>query len=176
MPEIAMRNGAKIWTMPAWLVPLTNHIPPGQFARYLMVGATNTVVGYGSFALLTALLAPVISNSYILASVLSSVLNITFAFLNYKWFVFKTKGNYLREWLRCITVYGSGMVFGTMLLPVIVFVLHRLFHIGSGAPYLAGGILTCVTVIYSFLGHRKFSFRPPSQGSEIGEGGKEARC
>ena len=34
-----------------------------------------------------------------LAVVPSTVINITVAFLGYKWFVFKTKGNYLREWM-----------------------------------------------------------------------------
>ena len=34
-------------------------------------------------------------------------LGITVAFLCYKHFVFRTKGNYLKEWLRCFAVYGS---------------------------------------------------------------------
>ena len=29
---------------------LVDHIPPGQFGRYLLVGAWNTLFGYGSFA------------------------------------------------------------------------------------------------------------------------------
>jgi hypothetical protein len=33
-----------------WIAKLTRHIPPGQFGRYLLVGAWNTLFGYGSFA------------------------------------------------------------------------------------------------------------------------------
>src|ERR1700674_2234048 len=89
------------------LAALTRHIPPGQFGRYLLVGLGNTVFGYATFAFFTAILDRYVPQSYMLASVLASVLNITVAFLGYKWFVFKTKGNYLREWGRCVGVYGG---------------------------------------------------------------------
>ena len=145
-----------------WWGQLTQHIPPGQFGRYLLVGLWNTLFGYGTFALLTALLTPIVPYSYIWASLLSSLLNITVAYLGYKWFVFKTKGNYLREWMRCVAVYGSGILFTLMALPVLVFLIRRKTHFVSQAPYIAGAILTFVVVVYSFLGHKKFSFRSPS--------------
>src|SRR5271169_2208371 len=87
---------------------LTSHIPPEQFGRYLLVGAWNTLFGYGSFATLTAVLDPIVPHSYILACVIASLLNITVSYLGYKWFVFKTQGNYLREWARCVTVYSGA--------------------------------------------------------------------
>ncbi len=155
----------KSWTMPAWLVPLTTHIS-GQFARYLMVGAVNTLFGYSSFAILTALLTPFIPYSYVVASVISNLINITFSYLNYKSFVFKTRGNYAREWFRCVAVYSGGIAIGALLLPVIVFLLRRIFHAGSAAPYLAGGILTCMTAVYSFLSHRTFSFHAASKTTQ----------
>ncbi|HLJ86866.1 MAG TPA: GtrA family protein [Candidatus Angelobacter sp.] len=129
-----------------------------------MVGVVNTVFGYGSFALLTVTLAHLIPNSYILAGFLSGLLNVTFAYLNYKWIVFKTKGNYFREWLRCVTVYGASMAVGTLLLPVIVVLIHRFTSIGAGAPYVAGAILTAWTAVSGFLGHKKFSFQPIPDG------------
>ena len=141
---------------------LTGHIPPGQFGRYLLVGVWNTLFGYGTFALLTAVLTPIVPYSYMWASLLSSVLSITVAYLGYKWFVFKTKGNYLREWLRCVAVYASGIVIGLVVLPVLVTLIRRTTHFFSQAPYIAGAILTAVTVVYSFVGHKKFSFRTPS--------------
>ena len=148
--------------MTLWTENLRSHISLGQFGRYLLVGVWNTLFGYGTFALLTALLTPVVPYSYIWASLLSSLLNITVAYLGYKWFVFKTKGNYLREWLRCVAVYGSGILFTLMALPVLVFLIRRNTHLVSQAPYIAGAILTVVVVVYSFLGHKKFSFRSPS--------------
>ena len=40
---------------------------------------------------------------------LANLIAITVAFLGYKWFVFRTRGNYLVEWIRCFGVYGSSM-------------------------------------------------------------------
>jgi len=140
---------------------ITRHIPPGQFGRYLIVGVWNTLFGYGTFAFFTAILNPVIPHSYIAACIVSSVLNISVAYLGYKFFVFKTKGNYLREWLRCVGVYSGGIVFGVITLPVLVSLIRHNTRFFAQAPYIAGALLTACTVFYSFIGHRKFSFRTP---------------
>ncbi len=144
----------------AWIRRLTSHIPPGQFGRYLVVGLWNTLFGYGAYALLTATLAPIVPHSYIPASIIAAPLNITAAYLGYKWFVFKTHGNYLREWMRCIVVYGSSMALGVVLLPPVVLLVRRVSALDQAAPYVAGALLMGFNVIYSFLGHKKFSFRP----------------
>lgn len=149
----------------AWLTRLTGHLPPGQFVRYLMVGTWNTVFGYSTYALFTALLTPRLRFAYIYASVFSNAISITVAYLGYKFFVFKTKGNYLREWLRCILVYGSGMLPGLLLLPLLVGVLHHALHLERSAPYIAGAMLTGFGAMYSFLGHKHFSFRVPADAA-----------
>ncbi|MGD0227387.1 MAG: GtrA family protein [Terriglobia bacterium] len=156
--RLSKREGAM-----GFIARLTSHIPPGQFGRYLLVGAWNTLFGYSTFAALTALLKPYIPQSYILAAVLSSVLNISVAFLGYKWFVFRTKGNYLREWVRCLAVYGSSMVVGIGALPIVVWVIRLTSRFDRQAPYLAGALVTVFGVIYNFLGHKEFSFRPVSK-------------
>jgi putative flippase GtrA len=145
-----------------WSTTITRHIPPGQFGRYLLVGVWNTLFGYGSYVFFTAMLGPMIPHSYIVASVISSLLNITVSFLGYKWFVFKTKGNYLREWIRCVGVYSGGILFGVLTLPVLVVLIRRNTRFVAQAPYIAGALLTGVMVVYSFVGHKKFSFRSPA--------------
>lgn len=137
----------------------TRHLPPGQFGRYLLVGLWNMVFGYACFAFFTALLDKVVPHSYLAGTVLSSVLNITVAFLGYKWFVFKTKGNCLREWCRCVGVYSGSIVLGLVLLPIIVFTIRHKFGYQKEAPYIAGALLTGITVILSFFGHKHISFR-----------------
>lgn len=136
-----------------------SHIPPRQFARYLVVGAWNTVFGYGTFVALTALLTPKVPYAYIPAALLSSLLNITVAFLGYKWLVFQTKGNYLKEWLRCVAVYSSSLLLNLLLLPVMVVAVRRATGNGRSAPYIAGALLAFFGAIYSFIGHKRFSFR-----------------
>lgn len=145
---------------PAHISALAAHFPPGQFLRYLVVGAWNTLFGYSLYAALTALLTPLIPYSYMVASVLANVVSITVAFLGYKWFVFKTKGNYLREWTRCVVVYSGAIAVGLLLLPILVAMVRHYTRYQRQAPYIAGAMLTGVSVAFSFVGHRKFSFRP----------------
>jgi putative flippase GtrA len=152
-------------TLQSRLEQLAKHIPPGQFGRYLLTGIWNTLFGYGTFALFTALLAPFGRNSYIFAVIPSTLLNITVSFLGYKWFVFKTKGNYFREWCRCVAVYTSAIVLTMMLLPILVFFIRHRFGYEHQAPYIAGAALSVITVIISFFGHKNISFRQTqSQG------------
>lgn len=142
-----------------WRARFAKQMPPGQIARYLMVGVWNTVFGYSLYALFTALLMPRVRFGYIYASVASNLIAITVAYFCYKIFIFKTQGNYWVEWLRCILVYGSALLPGLVLLPLLVEGLHYGFHLGRSAPYVGGALWTGMTMIYSFLGHKNYSFR-----------------
>lgn len=144
-----------------WRVRLKRLLPYQQLGRYLLVGMWNTLFSYGSFAGLTALLNPVVPHSYMLASIISSLLSITVSYLGYKWFVFKTKGNYVREWLRCVAVYSSSILIGLVLLPVLVLAIRRETRFFAAAPYIAGALLAGFSFVYSFVGHKNFSFRIP---------------
>jgi putative flippase GtrA len=147
-------------TRARWMEWIANYFPPGQFGRYLVVGLSNTLFGYSTYALFTALLTPHIPYPYVVAVVLAYFFNVTFAFLNCKWFIFKTKGGYLREWARCIVVYAGTIATGTALLPAMVFVVRHLTPADRSAPYVAGAILMGSTSILGFLGHKNFTFAP----------------
>lgn len=158
---MSSRKSASILTdaAPGRFASLTRHIPPGQLGRYLLVGIWNTGFAYGTYAGFTALFDRRMPYGYLLASVLSNILNITVSFLGYKWFVFKTKGNYIQEWLRSLSVYGSSMLFGFLALAPLVYVFRTLLGFQHAAPYLAGAVLTGVSVLISFFGHKHISFR-----------------
>ena len=173
---------------------LVNLFPAGQFLRYLGVGIFNTVFGYISFVVVLTLLNAVLPAhllylTVILASILATPLNITVAYFCYKFLVFRTKGNYLGEWLKCFAVYGTGMIPGLVALSAITrflqSLIHRhaaslhvflstveghlsghplafLQHMATGkamAGYIAGAIVVGVSTIYSFVGHKKVTFR-----------------
>jgi putative flippase GtrA len=89
-----------------------------QFLRYVLVGGFNTVFGYGLFALLNWLFKGLGPYSYMYAAVLANPIAITLNFLGYKWFVFRTHGNYMAEWFRCLGVCGSSMLIGLVGLPI----------------------------------------------------------
>jgi len=173
---------------------LVNLFPAGQFLRYLGVGIFNTVFGYISFVVVLTLLNAVLPAhllylTVILASILGTPLNITVAYFCYKFLVFRTKGNYLGEWLKCFAVYGTGMIPGLVALSALTrflqSLIHRhaaslhvflstveghlsghplafLQHMATGkamAGYIAGAIVVGVSTIYSFVGHKKVTFR-----------------
>ncbi len=136
-----------------------SHKPVKQFVRYILVGGFNTVFGYSDFALLTWSFRGLGSYSYMYAAVLANFIAITAAFLGYKWFVFRTRGNYLIEWIRCFGVYGTSALIGLAGLPILVPILRHVLHRPEQAPYIAGALLMIVTVLFSFFGHKNFSFR-----------------
>ncbi len=140
-------------------LPLLKEVfPAGQTLRYLLVGTWNTFFGYALFAAFTYLLTGLIPYAFLLASLLANVVAVTVAFLGYKWFVFRTRGNYLREYLRCWTVYGTATIAGLAAVPLVVAALNWLTGPHAYVPYLAGALLTALSVSASFLGHRHFSF------------------
>lgn len=155
---VLKRIGESRWG--AWVV---HHFPPGQFGRYLAVGVCNTVFGYSTYAGLTALLTPHVPFAYVFASLIAGLVNITFSFITYKLFVFRTKGNYLREWSRCIVVYGGTALLSAALLPVTVFLLRHFTPADRSAPYVAGAIQMGAGAMAGFLGHKNFSFAPHSE-------------
>ena len=171
-----------------------NLFPAGQFVRYVCVGCFNTFFGYISFVVILTLLNAAVPSrllylTVVVASVLSMPLNISVAYLGYKFFVFRTKGNYLGEWLKCFAVYGTAMLPGLIVLSALTRLLqatirshagrlHALLgaveghlsgrplallqHIASGramAGYIAGAVVIGVSTVYSFVGHKKVTFR-----------------
>lgn len=142
---------------------IAKHIPPAQLFRYLLVGGWNTLFGYTCFFLMNRWLSRVMpAYSYIAASLLSNVINITVAFLGYKWFVFRTKGNYLREWLRSLIVYSGTILFSAVALAPLVGLIRHTTRYQTQAPYIAAALVAVFTVISSFFGHKHLSFRETS--------------
>jgi len=131
----------------------------GQVIRYLLVGGWNTAFGYGAFAALNYLLTGVIQYPYMFANVLGNVVSITVAYFGYKFFVFKTKGNYLREYLRTYLVYGASCLASLAMLPVAVMLVHLVVPNRVLVPYIAQAIILPIIVASSYFGHKKFSFR-----------------
>ncbi|MEW5833241.1 MAG: GtrA family protein [Campylobacterota bacterium] len=126
---------------------LINH---EQKLRYLMIGGWNTVFGYGVFAALYFWLEGVIH--YLIILSISYVVSITNAYVGYKLFVFRTRGNILREYFRFYIVYGASFIFNVLSLPVFVEMLE--FNM-----YVAQAIVTVITIVGSYVLHKNFSFR-----------------
>ncbi len=117
--------------------------------NYLLVGGWNTVFGYFAFVALYYLFSAYVN--YIILLLISNVFSITNAYVGYKIFVFKTKGNYLKEYLKFYAVYGVSMLLNIILLFLAVELL-------KANPVVAQAAVIWLTVIISYLGHKHFSF------------------
>ena len=115
------------------LARLVQKFPKRQFVRYVSVGVWNTVFGYCTFAACLFGFSHLLPQRFlylavVVASLICTPLNITMAYFCYKIFVFRTKGNYLMEWLRCFAVYGLGMLPGLLILSALTRLLQTWLH------------------------------------------------
>jgi putative flippase GtrA len=130
--------------------------------RYLLIGGWNTLFGYGVYAVLYLLLRHHIS--YVAIIVPTWIVSITNAYLGYKFVVFRTRGNYLREYLKTYLVYGVAFLINLALLPVFVEVL-------GWSPLLGQAVVGAFTVVISYVAYKYFAFRPRLPGGQAAVGG-----
>jgi putative flippase GtrA len=131
-----------------------------QVVRYVLVGGWNTIFGYTCFFFMTRWLTSFMPTySYIVASLGSNLVSITVAFFAYKRYVFKTSGNYLHEWLRCLIVYSGTIVLSAVAIAPLVGVIRHVSRFYTQAPYIAGAVVMVLGAVSSFLGHKHISFR-----------------
>ncbi|HEY4381155.1 MAG TPA: GtrA family protein [Acidobacteriaceae bacterium] len=139
-------------------------LPGAEVIRFLMVGGFNTAF---SIALAYVFIFPVeyffprLHRAAIttIANYAALPIAITVAFLAYKWFVFRTHGNYFKEWLKVFAVYGVSLPFPAVVIPIatgLFLFLHFTPRLSSLLALIAN---SCVIACYSYFAHKKFSFK-----------------
>lgn len=118
--------------------------------RYVIAGGFNTLFGYIVGLLLYYSLERRLH--IVTICIISNIICITMSFATYKFFVFKTKGNFFAEYLRCYIVYGGSALVSILGLWVLVDLLHIYFWFASLA-------MMGLSVFISFFGHDLFTFR-----------------
>lgn len=144
---------------------LRRALPSGEVIRFLAVGGFNTAFSLALYALCVILFShllphrgkPIIAD---ISQIVSQPIAITVAFLGYKHFVFRTHGNYLREWLRCSAVYSISFPASLLILPAATkaFLVFKSLP-PNAPPILAGVVNSIVIACYSYFAHKKFSFK-----------------
>ncbi|MGD1237787.1 GtrA family protein [Mycobacterium seoulense] len=139
--------------------------PPGPLIRlvndqrvaFLVVGAINTVVGFGIFVACSETLGNLVDHRFgkVAGSVvtvgITHVLALLFAFVMHRRFVFRVRGHVLRDLVRFWSVYLTSTGINFVVLPVLV-------ELGVNRIPAQAIILACTTLV-SYFGHRYFSFR-----------------
>lgn len=117
--------------------------------KFVMAGAVNAIFAFVMSVSLYEILKGYLH--IIIIGFLCSIIGITFAFMTYKLFVFKTKGNWLSEYFKCYVVYGSTSVVSVIGLWFLVDILHVKF-------WISNIILQAICFFLSWVGHNKFTF------------------
>ena len=125
---------------------------------YLVVGAWNTVFGYGEWAILQFLLHDYLH--YLVILILAWPLAVLNAYVCYRRFVFRSTGSVRRELPRFSLVYLATLVGGLVALPF-------LLNIFSLNIYVTQAGYTAAVVVLSYLAHRFFSFGGPPRSAAL---------
>jgi putative flippase GtrA len=128
-----------------------------QRVAFLIVGAINTVVGYLCFAGILTILG---QRHYLAALACAHVVGVLFAFVLYRFVVFRVRGHLLADLWRFETVYLSALAVNFVLLPVLVELAHL-------PVLLAQALIVFVTSVMSWVGHKNYSFRRTSSSGDL---------
>lgn len=130
-----------------FLYSIYNKLPK----KFLIVGFLNTIFGYSVGLVNYFLFFELIG--IIGVGILNNIINITFAFIMFKRFVFKTiNTNWFFEYLRSYVVYGVKAVVG-------IFVLWLFVSILNINIYISQAVAMLVTIFLSYTGHKNFTFK-----------------
>jgi putative flippase GtrA len=117
--------------------------------RYIIIGASNTLIGYSIGVLLFGIFTDKLHT--ILIAILANILSISVSFTSHKLFVFKTKGNWRNEFIKACIVYGNTAGISVVLIWFFVDILN--FSI-----WISQAITISITFSLSYIGHKKFTF------------------
>jgi putative flippase GtrA len=121
-----------------------------QRVAFVLVGSTNTVIGTGWFILFQVLLQQ--RFGYMVVLLCAHLAAVLCAFVLYRYLVFRVRGHLVRDLFRFELVNLTSLGVNAVTLPILVELLRW--------PVLFSQlVITGVTMVVSFLGHRGFSFR-----------------
>ena len=114
--------------------------------RFLMIGGYNTAVSYIIYVLLV--FCGLGAQTALLLSFFISSIN---SYFSQKFFVFATKGNYLKEYSKCLSTWIGSYILNAVLL----FILMK---VGLNA-YLAEFLALAILTVYSYVALKYFAFK-----------------
>jgi putative flippase GtrA len=143
--------------------------PPGPLLKlirdqrvvFLIVGGINTVVGFGWFVLFEFLVGRNLGEyGYMATLLLAHVAAVLCAFVLYRRFVFRVRGNVLIDLARFESVYLVSLGINLLALPLLV-------ELVGLQPIVAQALIVFITTLVSWFGHKHFSFRRRPQETDI---------
>lgn len=118
-----------------------------QKIRFLLVGGFNTVLAYCVFAILLLIGLP-----YLLALIIQYIITVNVSVLTMRYYVFKSEGDFLKEYCKACSVYVFMFFFNSLVLSFLVEIC-KMPELWGQALYLT------ISTILTYIFHKYFSFR-----------------
>lgn len=118
--------------------------------KYISIGFINTILGYWISIIIFYIFYERLG--IIGVGLMANILNISITYINYKFFLFKTKGNFLREYFKSFINYGLAGLLST-------FLLWFFFDVINLNIYLSNILIIPITFMFSYMGNKFFVFK-----------------
>ena len=113
--------------------------------RFLFIGAVNAGISYVIFAISLFLLG---EPYYQLCVTLQWAISSIFSYLNQKFFVFCTRGNYIKEYLKCCTTWFISYLLNLVILELLMRYVLKNAYIGQFISIFIVSVVTYVLFKY----------------------------
>lgn len=119
--------------------------------RFLIVGGINTLFGFSIYPLIY-LLTRGFDLFYLWVLVPSQIIAVSFSFTTYKYLVYKTKGNHIREYGKFSFFHVVTFILNLLVLPLLVEGLRI-------NPMIAQTLFSFLVVSTSYIWYQKIAFK-----------------
>ena len=149
----------------------------GEKVRYLVVGVCNTAVSYVMFLALLAVLGPPLRelagassglvaqvghSYYLVAQWVGWVLMVPVSTTTMKYLTFRSKGRLFPQVGRAYLIYLPAQALSSLILWLTV-------RVAGLIPQFGQLVAIAIVTVFTYLGHKYFTFRVPVEVAEFGE-------
>lgn len=133
----------KIFCMNRWF------LLPDIF-RFIIIGGVNALISYLIFVIALLIIGEC---HYQICVALQWIISSFISYLNQKFFVFCTKGNYINEYLKCCSTWAFSYFLNVVIIEILVRYLIKDVYI---AQFLAIAIVSVSTyILFKFFAFKK---------------------
>lgn len=113
--------------------------------RFLFIGGVNAAISYAIFAAAVFILG---AEYYQACVILQWTLSSVFSYFNQKIFVFGTKGNYVKEYLKCCSTWAVSYLLNVVILELLVRFAIKNVYISQFVSIFLVSVVTYVLFKY----------------------------
>ena len=120
-----------------------------RFIRFFIIGCINAAISFLVFVIATFLVG---KEHYQICVALQWIISSVPSYFNQKFFVFHTKGNYLKEYLKCCSTWAFGWFLNFVLIEIFVrYIIGNVFI----SQFLSTGLVS----IFTYITFKVFAFK-----------------